>query len=111
MQKVSDNNRAVCESGKLTSSYGQQRKKPFDFGSIVASLKLLTEFRLVAFQIEPNSKGFFTSAVLRRHNSAQGGVTARTKLIRRRNGTLSQYQNETEGASNKHQLCSHGVAN
>ena len=91
---------------------GKSKPSPLSMGTVPKSAK--TSFPRIPLKSTikqcPDFKGFFVSAVLRRYNSAQGGDTARLKFIRRMNGTLSQYQNEIQGASNKHQLCSHGIA-
>ena len=54
---------AVCERGNSQVVPVDSKLSPSILALSVASHKLSTEFRLVAFHREPNSKGFFASAV------------------------------------------------
>ena|ERR1019366_2596260 len=53
---------AGCERGNSQVLTVCNEASPSILALFVASLKLHTRFRLVAFHIESNSKGFFTSA-------------------------------------------------
>src|SRR3990172_4940098 len=56
------------------------------------------------------SKWLFVCAVLRRYNSAQGGVTARTKAFRRKHGTQCYLPRYTGRENERGYMWGYGVA-
>ena len=62
------------------------------------------------FQQRSTLRAFSIAAVLRRNNSAQGGVTARTKAFRRKHGAQCYLPRYTGRENERGYMCGYGVA-
>lgn len=88
-------------------------ESPCSMGALIqlGKSRFPQEFRLIDLpESAHNFRGFFTSAVLRRNNSAQVGVTDRVKAIQHLQGMWYREPICTERESNKGYICSYGIA-